>query len=262
MGEPQWRLSYCMGVHPRAGDGLVGNSPSYEPLRSSDKKPLQNGDSVRPSPEQVSELSRVATPLSKLVFDKLFSAFLLLALSPVLLAVALLILVLDGGPVFFAHDRVGRGGRPFRCFKFRTMFTDSEARLEALLASDPVARAEWVKFRKLTKDPRVSRLGALLRKTSLDELPQLWNVLIGDMSVVGPRPIVAEERDYYGQAYYRYIQALPGLTGPWQVSGRSNKTMHERVRLDTEYLDHRSFWYDLRIVARTIYVVLVQDGAR
>ncbi len=201
-------------------------------------------------------------PLWKLVLDKVMAIAALIALAPFIITVALMIRVFDGGPVFFAQDRIGHGGRRFRCYKFRTMFTDANDRLQRLLSEDEDARRQWASHRKLQPDPRISRIGAILRRTSLDEVPQFWNVLKGDMSIVGPRPIVEDERGYYGKHLAEYISVRPGLTGAWQVSGRSNKSYAERVALDVAYIRTRSFKGDMRIIWRTIYVVLVQDGAR
>lgn len=205
---------------------------------------------------------RQRSPLNKQVFDRVFAALALLFFMPFFLVITLLLLIADGRPVFFAQERIGQNGRPFRCLKFRTMVHDAEARLAALLQSDPEARREWETTRKLTDDPRIHCIGAILRKTSLDELPQFLNVLRGDMSVVGPRPIVMEEAAYYGADFEEYISVMPGVTGAWQVSGRSNTTFEERVAMDVDYVRNWSFWRDIKIVWRTVAVVLKQDGAR
>lgn len=199
---------------------------------------------------------------SKRAFDIVFSILALLFFAPVLLGIAALLKLREGGSVFFAHERVGRGGRRFRCLKFRTMVPDAEERLAAILKSDPVARAEWEASRKLTNDPRISCLGNFLRRTSLDELPQFINVLRGDMSVVGPRPIVAEEMVLYREHIVDYLAVRPGVTGLWQVSGRSDTTFDERVALDSRYVRSLSLVQDLRIVVRTVGVLLNQKGAR
>jgi exopolysaccharide production protein ExoY len=203
-----------------------------------------------------------AIPLTKRVFDKTAAAAGLVFFAPFLLITALAIAVTDGVPVIFAHERVGRGGRIFRCFKFRTMSRDSEAILAALIANDPAAKEEWETNRKLKSDPRVTCLGAILRKTSLDELPQLWNVLKGDMSIVGPRPIVVEECHHYREHIQEYLSVLPGITGAWQSHGRSNTTYDERVALDVAYVRNWTFSKDIAIILRTIKVVLGSDGAR
>lgn len=201
-------------------------------------------------------------PLSKRVFDKLAALAGLVFFAPFLLLTALVIALTEGAPVIFAHERVGRGGQVFRCYKFRTMSRNSEAILATLMANDPAAREEWESNRKLRVDPRVTCLGAILRKTSLDELPQLWNVLKGDMSIVGPRPIVVEECHHYGEHIQDYLSVLPGITGAWQAHGRSNTTYDERVALDVAYVRNWSFGKDIAIIMRTIKVVLGSDGAR
>jgi exopolysaccharide production protein ExoY len=198
----------------------------------------------------------------KRAFDIVFSLAAIVFLAPILLAIAALLLWREGGPVFFAHERIGRGGRRFRCLKFRTMVPDAQARLAELLAADPVARAEWEATRKLTNDPRISCLGDILRRTSLDELPQFVNVLRGEMSVVGPRPIVAEELPLYREHMADYLSVRPGITGLWQVSGRSDTTFDERVALDARYVRERSLAGDLWIVLRTVGALLGQKGAR
>jgi lipopolysaccharide/colanic/teichoic acid biosynthesis glycosyltransferase len=186
---------------------------------------------------------------------------ILLALSPLLLSVALLILLYDGRPIIYGHYRVGRGGQLFRCLKFRTMVRDSQARLDELLRTDEAARLEWERDRKLTNDPRITPIGRFLRKTSLDELPQLLNVLRGDMLLVGPRPITVAELEKYGRVRWHYLSTMPGVTGLWQVSGRNDLSYDERVNLDRLYVEHRSLWGDLVILFRTVKVVLSRDGA-
>ncbi|MFN7308088.1 MAG: sugar transferase, partial [Acetobacteraceae bacterium] len=181
--------------------------------------------------------------------------------SPFFLIVALMVRA-DGGPAFFAHQRVGRGGKLFGCLKFRSMVIDSQARLEALLASDPAARAEWEATRKLKNDPRITRIGRFLRSTSLDELPQLINVLRGEMSLVGPRPVqVAEIDRYYGASAAHYMAVRPGITGLWQVSGRSETSYESRVALDVSYVSRPSMLTDLSILLRTPVAVLSRRGA-
>jgi lipopolysaccharide/colanic/teichoic acid biosynthesis glycosyltransferase len=187
-------------------------------------------------------------------------ALLLLAL-PAFLVIAALV-KLDGGKVFYAHQRVGRGGRLFGCLKFRSMVVDSDQRLAALLARDPAARAEWEATRKLKNDPRVTAVGRFLRASSLDELPQIFNVLRGEMSLVGPRPVQASElAAFYGAAAQHYMMVRPGITGPWQVSGRSDTSYAQRVALDVAYATHPSLRTDLKILFRTPVAVLARRGA-
>jgi Undecaprenyl-phosphate galactose phosphotransferase WbaP len=182
-------------------------------------------------------------------------------ISPFLLMVAIGLAIESRGPVFFRHVRIGKDGRKFATWKFRTMVVDADARLRRHLEAHPESREEWEQNRKLKDDPRTTRLGRLLRRFSVDELPQLWNVLLGDMSLVGPRPIVAEEIPNYGALFESYTWVHPGMTGLWQVSGRSNTGYDERVRLDEYYVRNWSIWLDLHILARTIAAVLRKEGA-
>jgi lipopolysaccharide/colanic/teichoic acid biosynthesis glycosyltransferase len=201
-------------------------------------------------------------PALKRLFDIAGSSALLAALLPVLLFIAVLVRA-DGGPALFAHERIGRGGRRFGCLKFRSMVVDSAGRLEALLAADPEARAEWDAARKLKRDPRVTAFGRFLRASSLDELPQLINVLRGEMSLVGPRPVQAAElAEHYGlAAAAEYASARPGITGLWQVSGRCDTSYTARVALDLRYLANPSLREDLRILLKTPSAVLARRGA-
>lgn len=185
----------------------------------------------------------------------------LVFLLPLMLAVALAIWVQDRGPVLFAHRRVGLGGRSFHCLKFRSMALDAEARLQSLLANDPAAAAEWAADHKLRNDPRVTPLGAFLRKTSLDELPQLFNVLKGEMSLVGPRPIVDAEIVRYGRRFTDYCKVKPGITGLWQVSGRNDVSYRTRVAMDAVYAKRKCGRLDVWILAATIPAVLARKGS-
>ena len=197
----------------------------------------------------------------KRAFDIAFSIAALVFLAPLLLIIVALVRA-DGGPAFFAHNRIGRAGIPFRCLKLRTMVVNAETELERILAEDPAARAQWEARFKLDNDPRITRIGRFLRATSLDELPQFINVLRGDMSLVGPRPIVAAELARYGDAQPWYLAQRPGLTGLWQVSGRSDVSYPERVRLDLRYLSSMSLLQDLRIIFATAGIVFSRQGAR
>ena len=205
-------------------------------------------------------LSQPLARAAKLGLDATGAAVLLLFTLPVLLAVAILV-KLDGGPVFYAHRRIGAGGRRFNCLKFRSMRVDSAAVLERLLTTSPSAAVEWAATQKLRNDPRVTKVGAFLRKTSLDELPQLINVLRLEMSLVGPRPIVDSELPHYGENITYYYETRPGLTGLWQVSGRSDTTYHQRVQLDTWYVKNWTLWHDIAILAKTVPAVLDRKGA-
>jgi lipopolysaccharide/colanic/teichoic acid biosynthesis glycosyltransferase len=205
----------------------------------------------------------VLRPASKRVMDFALSAALFLFLLPVFLALSAAVAA-DGGPVFYSHRRVGRGGRAFGCLKFRSMRPDADRLLAELLARDPVARAEWETARKLRRDPRVTPVGRVLRATSLDELPQLINVLWGDMSLVGPRPVVQDELEQHyvpAAAAADYLSVRPGLTGPWQVSGRSDMLYEDRVALDAAYARNPSLRKDLALLAYTVVVVVRRRGA-
>jgi undecaprenyl-phosphate galactose phosphotransferase len=197
---------------------------------------------------------------SKRVIDVIGVIALALVFAPLMLIIAVL-LRREGGTVLYRHTRIGRGGAPFECLKFRTMVPDAERVLGGILARDPGLRAEWLRDHKLKEDPRVTAIGRLLRRTSLDELPQLWNVLRGEMSLVGPRPVVREELLRYGRAVGVYLSARPGITGLWQVMGRNDTEYLRRVALDVWYVRHQSLQLDLSILARTVLVVLHRTGA-
>jgi Undecaprenyl-phosphate galactose phosphotransferase WbaP len=180
---------------------------------------------------------------------------------PLGIAVTLAIMLdSPGSPVFF-QERIGRKGARFRIYKFRTMARNADTLLQKTLDEDSGMRREWEQNRKLKQDPRVTRVGAILRKTGLDELPQLWNVLTGDMSLVGPRPIVEGEIEKYGTSFEEYLRVLPGMTGLWQISGRNDTSYEERVRLDQQYVSNWSVWFDIWILAKTVPVVLCGKGA-
>lgn len=198
----------------------------------------------------------------KRCFDLFFSLFVLIIFSPVLLTIALLILGTSKGKIVFSHERVGRGGKPFRCYKFRTMYSDADKRLKEILSQDPVLKNEWERNYKLKNDPRITSIGAFLRKTSLDEMPQFWNVLKGDLSVVGPRPVIKEEVEKHFKVKAAKILSIrPGLTGLWQVSGRSNISYEARISLDEHYVDNLSLWLDIKLIAKTIPAMIFSRGA-
>jgi Undecaprenyl-phosphate galactose phosphotransferase WbaP len=184
-----------------------------------------------------------------------------LVILPFLLIIALLIKIDSPGPAIYKHPRIGRNGKPFKVYKFRSMVLDAEERLLSLLAADPKAREEWEADHKLKNDPRITRIGKLLRQTSMDEFPQLFNILRGEMSLVGPRPIVEGEIKKYGEDFGRIFSVKPGMTGLWQVSGRSDTDYGERVALDTYYLQSWSVWLDFWVLYKTIGVVLRGKGA-
>jgi Undecaprenyl-phosphate galactose phosphotransferase WbaP len=180
---------------------------------------------------------------------------------PLILSLCLLVRIESGGPVFYADKRMGRDGKLFSCLKFRTMLPDAEALLQRMLADDAGLREEYLQYHKLRHDPRVTHVGRFLRKTSLDELPQLWNVLRGEMSLVGPRPYLPRETEDIGQTQSEILRVTPGITGPWQVAGRSNISFGERVKMDAHYVREWSVWLDLVLLGRTVYCLLRRRDA-
>lgn len=205
-------------------------------------------------------LRRWPARLTKRIFDTLTATLLLLVLSPAMLALAWWVRR-DGGPAFFGHPRIGKNGRIFNCIKFRSMVVDAEKKLEDLLQAHPEMRSQWEKEHKLRDDPRISPVGLFLRRTSLDELPQLINIIRGEMSLVGPRPVVRAELSRYADQVGYYLMVRPGMTGMWQTSGRNDLDYDTRVYLDTWYVKNWSLWYDLVILLKTVQVVLKGRGA-
>lgn len=195
------------------------------------------------------------------VLDITLALVLLVVIAPLLVLLSLAVMLQDGGPPIFAHRRYGRRGRTFLCFKFRTMRVDAGARLARLLETDPVARAEWHRDHKLRVDPRVTALGMMLRKSSLDELPQLFNVLRGEMSFVGPRPIVASEVLRYGRRFRDYCERRPGITGVWQISGRNDVGYRRRVAMDTLMVRRMSPALYVSVLVGTARSVVTSRGA-
>lgn len=205
-------------------------------------------------------LARRLPQFLKRFFDLFASICILIIGSPVLLWIAAKVLA-SGRPIFYGHKRIGQHGKSFPCYKFRTMLPNADTLLRELLARDPDARAEWDRDFKLKNDPRITSIGHFLRKTSLDELPQLWNVLKGEMSLVGPRPIVTAELERYGNQVDYYLEAKPGITGLWQISGRNDVTYDTRVYLDAWYVKNWSLFNDIAILFKTVKVILKKDGA-
>lgn len=197
----------------------------------------------------------------KLIFDYALTLPGLVCVLPIFALIAVLIYTDSPGPIIFKHTRIGKNGRPFCCYKFRSMCVDAAAKLEELLTNDLSACEEWEQNFKLKDDPRITKSGAFLRKTSLDELPQIFNVLKGDMSLVGPRPIVQTELERYGEFVRDYLSVRPGITGYWQVNGRSDTTYEERVQMDVWYVRHWSLWLDVVLLWRTIKAVACGKGA-
>ncbi len=243
--------SYSFGRGPDSADAASvegGVSPITASVASSRHNPLL--------------ASRFKSFLSAdRILDVVISVAALLLVAPLMIFIALAIKLSSNGPVLFRQDRLGLGGKTFSCFKFRTMRIDSEAILGELLANDPAARAEWDRDQKLRNDPRIFAVGGLLRRTSLDELPQLFNVLLGDMSIVGPRPIVPAEAVRYRRYIADYYTVRPGITGLWQVSGRNHTTYRRRIACDVAYVRAKSATNDLRIIAMTVPTVLLARGA-
>lgn len=195
------------------------------------------------------------------LFDVGIACIAIAFLAPLFILIWSTVRFQDGGPGFFSQPRLGRDGKPFRCLKFRTMVQDSDVRLQRLLASDPAARLEWETDHKLRNDPRITALGRFLRLSSLDELPQLINVVRGEMSLVGPRPIVEAERERYGRRFHHYAAVRPGITGLWQISGRNDVSYRRRVALDTMYVKRRTLGLYFRILILTIPAVLTRHGS-
>jgi exopolysaccharide production protein ExoY len=208
--------------------------------------------------------SHVARPIGggiKRTFDVLASLFGILVLLPLLIGCCLVTFGTSPGPILFRHRRTGLGGKEFNCLKFRTMEVDAERKLREYLAADPDARHEWLTNHKLQNDPRVTPFGRFMRRSSLDELPQLFNVLFGDMSLVGPRPIIRDEVEKYRESFRVYASGRPGLTGLWQVKGRNSTTYAERVAYDVYYFRNWSFGRDLAIILSTVIQVCRGRGA-
>lgn len=246
--------SICLA---RGRVGVILPSPGFLPQGGYRQVLLADGSTlvwVR------NRLSQPSWQAAKRSFDILASAALLCLLAP-LFGAAWLCGRVSGVPAFYGHERIGRFGRPFTCYKFRTMVPDADAVLTRLLATDPVARKEWENGFKLKNDPRITRFGSVLRRTSMDELPQIWNVFRGDMSLVGPRPVVEAELDHYGKQAMVYLSVRPGITGLWQVGGRSDAHYEKRVVLDRNYVRNWSVAGDLGILWRTVKVVLSRVGA-
>jgi exopolysaccharide production protein ExoY len=245
---------WWMNMDKRLVDQAIGGEETH----SAKVTRLPLGAAPGMPAETLSVTLRSAT---KRAFDASAALFLLILAAP-LFAVVALLASMDGGPVFFRHRRVGRGGVLFGCWKFRTMILDAEPCLEEYFLYHPNALDEWQREQKLAFDPRITPIGKFLRRSSLDELPQLLNVLVGEMSLVGPRPVTVEELRHYGKAAPLYMSARPGITGLWQVSGRNDVGYAQRVALDEQYLQRGGALLDLLILYRTIGVVFSRRGAR
>ena len=206
-------------------------------------------------------LTRQSSLIVKRLIDLTLIVCALPLLVPLLLFISIGVKASSKGPIFYGHKRVGKNGMEIKCWKFRSMFIDSQKMLEEILKNDPVMRREWEAQRKFQNDPRVTKFGKFLRKTSLDELPQIFNILLGSMSFVGPRPVTQEELEKYGENADYILSVTPGLSGMWQISGRSDPGYEERINLDTYYIQNWSVWFDLWIIIKTVWVVLRGKGA-
>lgn len=198
----------------------------------------------------------------KRIFDLLFSFFVLLFTFPILAIVAIIVKFTSKGPVFYPSIRIGKDGKEIRCWKFRSMVVHADTILQEVLSRNPELKQEWEKFHKLKKDPRVTKIGSFLRKTSLDEFPQFWNVFVGDLSIVGPRPALPEEvQMHFGYRAKKILSIRPGITGIWQTSGRNLLTFEQRVQLEESYVDKQSFFFDLKLIVKTVPMLLFPKGA-
>jgi exopolysaccharide production protein ExoY len=209
-------------------------------------------------PRDLTPLQRAAKRLLDIVGALAFFALM----GPLYLLVAMAVLVSMGRPVHYWQNRLGTGGRRFRFYKFRSMVHNSDVVLDEFLSRNDMARTEWDTFQKLEKDPRITPIGQFIRKLSLDELPQFWNVLKGDMSLVGPRPCMERQRSLYGNHWNHYCAMRPGITGLWQVSGRNRLPYAKRVELDAQYVSNWSLWLDVKILFKTFRTVVTGEGSR
>jgi undecaprenyl-phosphate galactose phosphotransferase len=222
-----------------------------------------SGYLLGPHPRPISSysLSGVGRRLKRVV-DLVVSGLAIIVLSPVFIITSIIIKLDSRGPVFYRHRRLGRNMRELRILKFRTMHKDADKLLKALLESDPALKREFEEKFKLAHDPRITRVGGFLRKYSIDEMPQFFNIVAGEMSFVGPRPIVDDEVKYYKEHSLLMFRVPPGATGQWQVSGRSDTSYQSRVQMDTQYVQEWTFWEDLKIILKTLPAVLSRKGAR
>lgn len=219
---------------------------------------VRQADDIHQSPDPT-QGSFFYTTYGKPALDLVFGSMIFLFVAPVILILAAII-YMEGGKPFFSQNRVGLWGRQFRCIKLRTMAVDAEDRIKRLLSEDPGAAAEWAETQKLRNDPRITRIGKFLRKTSLDELPQIVNVLRGEMSLVGPRPVVPDELARYGIHQSSYMRLRPGITGAWQTSGRNDVSYENRVRMDVEYGRNMSIVKDVSIIVGTLKLIFNGNG--
>jgi exopolysaccharide production protein ExoY len=264
----QYPAAVAEPIDTVSADAYTGSELSLRPRRNRAAHPLRTLSPAEvdatlthgAAPRRHLSIRRPGEAAAKRLFDIVGALTLALLLSPLLLVVGLA-LASDRGPILYSHSRTGRRGRAFSCLKFRTMVPNAEQVLRDLLQTNSALRMEWLRDHKLRNDPRVTTVGRFLRRTSLDELPQLWNVLKGDMSLVGPRPVVREEWARYGRHLDTYLSTKPGVTGLWQVMGRSDASYRRRVALDSFYVRNRSMLMDVFILLRTVTVVIRGRGA-
>lgn len=211
--------------------------------------------------EMIEVRSGIIYRFIKRTFDFIISGLSLILLSPIFLLIAVLIKFDSKGKVFYKHKRIGKNGEYIYLYKFRSMYSDSKERLEKML-EDPRIRKEWEENYKLDNDPRITKIGSILRKTSLNELPQLFNILVGDMSIVGPRPVIDDEIKKYGSNKDKLLSVTPGLTGWWACNGRSCTSYEDRMKLELYYVDHRSILLDIKVIIKTAISVIKRDGAK
>ena len=218
-------------------------------------RPIASPVAKRPVNKQISR--RQSQDLTKRLFDIVFSLFVLVVFAPLYLVLALIIAGTSSGSVFYIQERVGQNYQRFGCIKFRTMIPDADRLLQEMMAESAELRQEFSENFKLKSDPRITKIGKFLRSTNLDEFPQFLNVLKGEMSIVGPRPLVPEEIERYGKQIDRVLTIRPGITGLWQVSGRNDIPYEQRIRIDVSYVKRRNFWLDLRIVFKTVLLTIM-----
>ncbi|GAB3650689.1 hypothetical protein GCM10028813_19540 [Ramlibacter alkalitolerans] len=229
--------------------------------RSNDEYLGADGEWMHEAEVGTREDGRAGAGVKRLI-DIVGALVFIIVFLPLLLAVALGVLLSSRGPIIYSQERLGLNGKKFRFYKFRSMVVNSEEVFNSFLDTDPEAKSQWEKYQKLDRDPRITGFGHFIRKTSLDEFPQFWNVLVGDMSLVGPRPCMPSQRELYGVHWREYCAVRPGLTGLWQVSGRNQLTYQQRVQLDSKYVMGWSLSLDFQILARTVKVVLTANGSR
>jgi exopolysaccharide production protein ExoY len=237
------------------------SSSNPAPTTSNGEKSLMGEEPLNSGRQDEASTHSILLRASTRAVDVLSSVCFFIGFSWLYGLIAIGVLLSSGRPILYTQPRLGKNGRVFRFYKFRSMVPDAHGVLDDFLKGDPIAQQQWSDFQKLTNDPRITRFGSLIRKTSLDELPQFWNVLRGDMSLVGPRPCMINQKKLYGSSWKHYCAVRPGITGLWQVSGRNKLSYQERVALDSEYVESMSVKKDLTIFIRTLWVVVTGHGS-